>query len=835
MKSNLKISTLIFLICFLFQNSYSQQNINGWYWMNGQPQSMQLNWIKILNTTTIYAVGNNGNFMRSTDGGDYWVINSDAGPIDNSSTSGGGTRNLATAWFFDANTGLVGGASLTANGDAIGRTTDGGATFTKISLGAAAHSVLGFYFINSTTGYACGNATTRLYKTTDAGISWTAVPNVPASLTFNAVFAFDENKIIITSSSRRIARTTDAGSTWKIDTLPGTLNTTMTDIGFKDANTGYITGNGNYFGLTTNGGANWVQQISPGASGQRDLKIVGNDVYTAGDNTQIHKTTDAGLTWSSINFIDGSNPNQPSPFIIYGMDINGSDFAVVGANGVINISNDGGATWRNKNYCVPGSGMNFSTIWSDNPSGNIWMGGTAGNIVYSSNGGANWSLQPVTSTVATNSIRMLNSTTGYFVSGSSTALQGNLFKTTNAGTNWIQITIPAPYSSRNAVDVEFIDENTGWVIGGLPFISGGGIICIKTTDGGTSWTAQPNDIGYDLVSVGIDMVDANTGYFIAGTALSIFKTTNGGTNWNRIPSSPGGGTTYNKIRAISSSVVFVSGGNGLLYKSTNGGDSWNSISVPTPVPTSTFFAMDWMDDQNGLIGATSGFLAKTSNGGLSWKTFNSGGSTIRDVCIRNRDSVYAVSDINGLWQVFKYTEPTPTKLSSNLTVGIEGFWNGATQVSDTIMVTLRNQSSPYNAVDQSSVVINNSGYATVTFNSAPTGNYYIQITHRNSLETCSGAPVYLSANVNDYDFTTAASKAYGSNMILKSGRYCDYSGDVNQDGFVNLTDVLLIFNASSVFTTGYVVTDVNGDDIVDLTDITIGYNNSTNFVTKVTP
>ena len=55
--------------------------------MNGQPQSMLLNWIKILISTTFYAVGNNGNFMKSTDGGDYWLINSQAVPIDNSSTS----------------------------------------------------------------------------------------------------------------------------------------------------------------------------------------------------------------------------------------------------------------------------------------------------------------------------------------------------------------------------------------------------------------------------------------------------------------------------------------------------------------------------------------------------------------------------------------------------------------------------------------------------------------------------------------------------------------------------------------------------------------------------
>lgn len=133
------------------------------------------------------------------------------------------------------------------------------------------------------------------------------------------------------------------------------------------------------------------------------------------------------------------------------------------------------------------------------------------------------------------------------------------------------------------------------------------------------------------------------------------------------------------------------------------------------------------------------------------------------------------------------------------------------------------------------MVLNNSGYATTTFYSAATGSYYIQITHRNSLETWSGAPVYLSANVNDYDFTTAASKAYGSNMILKSGRYCDYSGDVNQDGFVNLTDVVSVYNGSSNFITGYVPEDVNGDNIVDLTDLVITYNNSSNFVSLVRP
>jgi photosystem II stability/assembly factor-like uncharacterized protein len=194
---------ILFLFSVLFfQNSYSQQNINGWYWMNGQPQSMILNWVKFIDASTIYAVGDRGCFMKSTDGGDSWLINSQAGPSDiNSTVYGGGSRDINTAYFFDANTGLVGGFSLSSIGDAIGRTTDGGLTFTKIVTGSGAQTVNGFYFLNSNTGYACGNTSTRLLKTTNGGITWTAVPNIPSN-TYEAVYAFDENKILVTTSNR---------------------------------------------------------------------------------------------------------------------------------------------------------------------------------------------------------------------------------------------------------------------------------------------------------------------------------------------------------------------------------------------------------------------------------------------------------------------------------------------------------------------------------------------------------------------------------------------------------------------------------------------------------
>ncbi|MBP9192727.1 MAG: hypothetical protein KBF96_09270, partial [Ignavibacteria bacterium] len=132
--------------------------------------------------------------------------------------------------------------------------------------------------------------------------------------------------------------------------------------------------------------------------------------------------------------------------------------------------------------------------------------------------------------------------------------------------------------------------------------------------------------------------------------------------------------------------------------------------------------------------------------------------------------------------------------------------------------------------------LNSSGAASFVFDNAPSGTYYLEITHRNSLETWNASPLALAVGgTYSYNFTTSASQSYGNNTILTSGRYCDYSGDVTQEGSVDLNDVVSVNNASSVFTTGYVVQDVTGDNLVDLSDLIITFNNASLFVAKITP
>jgi len=87
-----------------------------------------------------------------------------------------------------------------------------------------------------------------------------------------------------------------------------------------------------------------------------------------------------------------------------------------------------------------------------------------------------------------------------------------------------------------------------------------------------------------------------------------------------------------------------------------------------------------------------------------------------------------------------------------------------------------------------------------------------------------------------YDFTTAASQAYGNNLKLKGSKYCTYSGDINQDGIIDASDLIKIYNDSYVGVTGrYIVSDLNGDSVVDASDISTADNNVYNGVMKITP
>lgn len=182
---------------------------------------------------------------------------------------------------------------------------------------------------------------------------------------------------------------------------------------------------------------------------------------------------------------------------------------------------------------------------------------------------------------------------------------------------------------------------------------------------------------------------------------------------------------------------------------------------------------------------------------------------------------------------------TPLSLQQiTFTALIEGFYNSGSgiMVEDTVSVLLKSINSPYATIDQSKVKLNSTGNGFVKFRQAVNGtNYYLVIIHRNSIETWSKMGQQFTNSEMIYDFTTSANKAFWDNMKLIGSKWTVFSGDVNQDGMVDLADITLVDNDSYNFVTGYVSTDLNGNGGVEALDMNIVDNNAYNYVGSVTP
>ena len=188
--------------------------------------------------------------------------------------------------------------------------------------------------------------------------------------------------------------------------------------------------------------------------------------------------------------------------------------------------------------------------------------------------------------------------------------------------------------------------------------------------------------------------------------------------------------------------------------------------------------------------------------------------------------------VNTINLSFRYiSEYNFTSPSLRLTVNME-----SCPSQQLLKAELRSSTAPYNLIDSQSVNAGSGIPSVVSFPAAVSGvNYYIVVKGRNVLPTWSSNAVPFVSNYLKYNFTTASTQAYGGNMINAGGKWSLYQGDVDQNEFINLTDVITVYNDASNFVTGNVVTDLNCDDFVDLTDIVVVYTNSSNFVQVIRP
>jgi hypothetical protein len=187
----------------------------------------------------------------------------------------------------------------------------------------------------------------------------------------------------------------------------------------------------------------------------------------------------------------------------------------------------------------------------------------------------------------------------------------------------------------------------------------------------------------------------------------------------------------------------------------------------------------------------------------------------------------------------------------NLKLYLEGFYtssgamsptlmnqgvSGATTTDvDDVMVKIYSGASPSTLVTSATARLKTNGLAVCTL-SPLSGNYYVAIEHRNSVKTYSANPIAIASTPINYDFSNAANKAYGSNLLeIEPGIFAIYTGDLNQDGIVDNSDFSIWETDANNFTSGFVITDFNGDGIVDNTDYSLWEADASNFVGVVGP
>ncbi len=194
----------------------------------------------------------------------------------------------------------------------------------------------------------------------------------------------------------------------------------------------------------------------------------------------------------------------------------------------------------------------------------------------------------------------------------------------------------------------------------------------------------------------------------------------------------------------------------------------------------------------------------------------------------------------------------PYKLTLNVKAFLQGYYVGSGMMAnvlnnqgvttnpgnetDSITIELREAASPFNLISTTKQIIQING--TVSYQGLATAGQscYIVIKHRNSIETWSANPVLLTENTI-YDFSTAANKAYGDNQKeVEPGMFAFFSGDINQDGYIDGFDYPDFDNDSQNNVSGaYATTDLNGDGYVDGFDYPLFDENSQNNVSLITP
>ena len=226
---------------------------SGWYWGNPLPQGNNLSAVEMAGDRA-YAAGAFGTLLRSDDAGATWT-----------GIATGITGDLNRIEAIGLDTVVVGA------GCALRRSDDGGETFRRLRFAPSelrcGPQLRSFSFPSHAVGYLLLQ-NGALLRTTDGGNTFsqrTAVPDTQAaggaSEATDVAFNGDESGVAV-SRSGAVYRTADAGGSWtRVATAPRALN----GVHFASQDIAYAVGEGSLLLRSEHGGSRWASRPLSGA------------------------------------------------------------------------------------------------------------------------------------------------------------------------------------------------------------------------------------------------------------------------------------------------------------------------------------------------------------------------------------------------------------------------------------------------------------------------------------------------------------------------------------------------------------------------------------------
>jgi photosystem II stability/assembly factor-like uncharacterized protein len=270
--------------------------------------------------------------------------------------------------FPDSNTVLVSNSAAAVAGNAaIQRSANNGVSWSAAALPSSTnYFVFQMSFYDANNGFVVGctaAGTSRIWKTTNGGTSWSTVGGSIASWRYGAIKMFNALNGVAyrrsTANVNQIVVTTDGGASWSLVQALGTWIGDYYGDGylqFLDVSNGFFfpSGQTTNMWVTADGGGTWSAVVLPFAGAgfypRGGYALDTNNIWIVGEAGMVRYTNDGGATWFNWDI------STAQPIItVHAFSI--TDVMVGRQGTVVSRTTNGGSIWTDTTIAVGGTAM----------------------------------------------------------------------------------------------------------------------------------------------------------------------------------------------------------------------------------------------------------------------------------------------------------------------------------------------------------------------------------------------------------------------------------------------------------------------------------------------